>query len=76
VFSLQRDKSLEDLATQDDIYRVADVNESYEAVESRFMELIDKNCGYNPYEPLLDEADQPTEGGFDIVFHDSITVFD
>lgn len=74
-FLLQSDTDLEDLATQE-VYRVADVNDSYKEVESQLMDLIDENCGYNPYEPLLDVADQPSEDGYDIVFHDSITVFD
>ena len=72
---LKWDGDFEDLASQN-IRRVADLNPKYEELEDEFVDLIDENLGYNPYELQIDKADRPKESDFDIVFHDSVTVFE
>lgn len=74
-FLLKWDGDIEELARKK-IRRVADLNERYEDLEDSFVDLIDENLGYNAYEPQIDEADRPGESEYDIVFHDSVTVFE
>lgn len=72
---LKWDGDFEELGKRE-ILRVGDINTKYEEIEKSFVTQIDENLGYNAYEPILDIADRKTEEDFDIVFHDSVIVFE
>lgn len=72
---LQWDGDIEELAHKR-ILRVADLDDKYEDLEDKFVDLIDEHLGHNAYEPQIDEADRPGETEYNIVFHDSVVVFD
>lgn len=74
-FLLKWDGDFEELGKKE-IWRVADLNELYEDLEDSFVDLINETLGYNEYEPILDKADAPGEEEYDIVFHDSVIVYD
>lgn len=72
---IKTDRDIEELA-HEEILALRDLDSKYEPYEKELNNLIDENFGYNPYEPIMDKASQPGEEDFDIVFHDSVIVFD
>lgn len=74
---LQTDEDPEEILSTAQLARMRDVDLEIKRIETQLMELIDEHCGYNPYEPLFDIAEEKfDEGEFDIVAHDSFVVFD
>lgn len=72
---LRTDEDLDELAKRGVLPE--DIRSEYGEYADELSELIDKYCGYNPFEILMDEpSERFNEGGYDVVFHDSFVVFD
>lgn len=67
----------EDILKNVELLRLSELEPDLKPIENQVRDLIDEHCGYNPYEPLLDIAEEKfNEAEFDIVAYDSFVVFD
>ena len=44
-------------------------------IQNSLIDIIEKYIGYNPYEPILDQANPKREKGFTLVLHDGFICY-